>query len=140
MERAFLEKELSEKLMGCFYDIRNKYGPNHRENFYHAVLTELFDLRGIKYISRPKINKYSLETGRLITYYIPDVLAENKIIIELKAKPYLTIDDVKQTIEYLKTTKYEIIYIVNFAETNFKPRRYIFTNDRKIFCNEHFIN
>ena len=140
MESIFLEKELSEKLIGCFYDIRNKYGFNHRENFYQAVLIELFDLRKIKYLSHPKINKYSLETGKLITYYIPDVLVENKIIIELKAKPYLTTDDVRQTIEYLKTTKYEIIYIVNFTEENFKPRRYIFTNDRKIFCNENYIN
>lgn len=34
----FLEKELSEKLMGCFFDIRNKYGPSHREKFYHEIL------------------------------------------------------------------------------------------------------
>ncbi len=136
----FLEKELSEKLMGCFYDIRNKYGMHHRENFYQSVLVELFELRNIKHVRQPKINKYSLETGRLITYYIPDILVEYKIIVELKAKPQLTIDDIKQTVEYLKTTKYEIIYIVNFSEVNFKPRRYIYTNDRKIFCNEHFIN
>lgn len=136
----FLEKELSEKLMGCFFDIRNKYGFNHREKFYQSVLTELFGLRNIKCINQPKINKYSLETEKLITYYIPDIIVEEKIIIELKAKPYLTIDDTQQTIEYLKTTRYEIIYIVNFGEINFKPKRYIFTNDKKIFCNEHFIN
>ncbi len=132
----FLEKELSEKLMGCFYDIRNKYGPNHRENFYHKVLIELLGLRNIKYKSEPKINKYSLETGKLITYYMPDILADDKVIIELKAKQFLTMDDVRQIIEYLKTTKYEIIYIVNFGENYFKPKRYIFTNDRKIFCNQ----
>lgn len=136
----FFEKELSEKLMGCFYDIRNKYGLHHRENFYQGVLAELLELRNIKHICQPKINKYSLETGKLITYYVPDILVENKIVVELKAKLQLTIDDIKQTVEYLKTTKYEIIYIVNFGEKNFKPRRYIYTNDRKIFCNEHFIN
>ncbi|MFH1427293.1 MAG: GxxExxY protein [Patescibacteria group bacterium] len=136
----FLEKELSEKLMGCFFDIRNRYGPHHREKFYHLVLAELLELRKINYINNPKINKYSLETGKLITCYIPDILAENKIIIELKAKPFLSNDDIRQTIEYLKTTKYEILYIVNFGETNFKPKRYIYTNDRKIFCNENYIN
>ncbi len=132
----FLEKALSEKLMGCFYDIRNKYGPNHRENFYHRVLIELIGLRKIEFKNKPKINKYSLDTGKLITYYLPDILVENKIIIELKAKPFLTMDDIRQTIEYLKTTKYEILYIVNFCEEKFKPKRYIYTNDRKIFCND----
>lgn len=132
----FLEKTLSAKLMGCFYDIRNKYGPNHRENFYHQVLVELIDLRRIKLKNKPKINKYSLDTGKLITYYLPDILVEDKIIIELKAKPFLTMDDIRQTIEYLKTTKYEILYIVNFCEEVFKPKRYIYTNDRKIFCND----
>ncbi|MFH1427939.1 MAG: GxxExxY protein [Patescibacteria group bacterium] len=136
----FLEKELSEKLMGCFFDIRNRYGPNHREKFYHLVFAELLELRKINYINHPKINKYSLETGKLITYYIPDILAENKIIIEFKAKPFLSSDDIRQTIEYLKTTKYEILYIVNFGEKNFKPKRYIYTNDRKMFCNENYIN
>lgn len=122
--------------MGCFYDIRNRYGKDHRENFYHQILLELLELRGIKYKSKPKINKYSMETGRLITYYMPDILVENKIIIELKAKPFLTTDDIRQTIEYLKTTMYEILYIINFGDKNFKPKRYIYTNDRKIFCNK----
>ncbi len=131
----FLEKELSEKLVGCFYDIRNKYGPDHREKFYLEVLFELLGLRKIDCSKQPKINKYSLETGRLITYYMPDILVANKIIVELKAKPFLSYDDIRQTIEYLKTTKYEILYIVNFGESNFKPRRYIYTNDRKNFCN-----
>lgn len=133
----FLEKELSEKLMGCFYDVRNRYGSNYREKFYHQILIELLILRNIKYVSEPKINKYSLDTGKLITYYMPDILIEDKIIIELKAKPFLIMDDIRQTIEYLKTTKYEIIYIVNFGEKEFKPKRYIFTNDRKIFCNTY---
>ncbi len=131
----FLEKELSEKLMGCFYDIRNRYGAYNRENFYHKILLELLELRGIKHQSKPKIDKYSLETGKLITYYQPDILINDKIIIELKAKPFLTFDDIAQTIEYLKTTTYEILYIVNFGDKNFKPKRYIYTNDRKIFCN-----
>ena len=140
MEGVFLEKDLSEKLMRCFYDIRNKYGHSHREDFYQSVICELFQLRDIAYVNKPRLNKYSLETGKLITYYIPDLIVGNKIIIELKAKPKLSIDDIMQTIEYLKTTKYEIIYIVNFGEKYFKPKRYIYTNDRKIFCNPDFIN
>jgi len=63
----------------------------------------------------------------------PDLLSAPPSL--LKAKSFLTMDDIRQTIEYLKTTKYEILYIVNFGENNFKPKRYIFTNDRKIFCN-----
>lgn len=95
---------------------------------------KLFNLRKIYFKNKPKIKKYFFETGKLITYYSPDLLVEDKIIIEIKAGPFLTKDDMGQTIEYLKTTKYKIIYIINFGEKNFKPRRYIYTNDRKIFC------
>lgn len=129
----FLEKDLSYKLMGIFFEIRNKYGSGHHERVYDRVMSEIFNLRGINHVSQPRINIYSVDTGKLITYYQPDKLVENKIIIEIKARPFTSLDNERQTAEYLKNTKYEIIYLVNFGEGNFKPRRYIHTSDRKDF-------
>ena len=130
---SFLERELSYKLMGYFFDIRNQYGPYHQERVYDRVLQERLGLEHVKHTSQPKIEVYSLATGKKIAIYIPDLLVENKIIVELKAKPFTTRDDEMQGQEYLKTSAYEIIYLVNFGEPNFRPRRFIFTNDRKPF-------
>jgi len=133
----FLEKDLSYKLVGCFYEVRNKYGRWHRENFYDKVLDEVMEIKGLKFVDKPNIPLYSLDTGKKITIFIPDKLVENKIIIELKAKPYIFEDDARQVLEYLKASKYEIIYLVNFGEITFKPQRLIYTNDRKPFICEN---
>lgn len=129
----FLEKELSYKIMGCFYDVRNKYGSGHHERVYDRTLGEQFELKNIRYMSQPKIDVYSLDTGKKIAIYIPDKLVENKIIVEVKAKPVTSSEDQRQVIEYLKASKYEIAYLVNFTEEEFHPKRFIYTNDRKPF-------
>lgn len=133
MEKIFLEKDLSYKLIGCFYKVRNLYGNGHREILYDRALSEVLTSEKIDFVDKPKISVHSLQTGKKLSYMIPDKLIADKIIVELKAKPFLTGDDTAQAKEYLKTTKYEILYLVNFSEPEFKPLRFIYTNDRKSF-------
>jgi len=129
-----LHQTLSYDVVKCLYNVRNKYGMHHNERVYHLALREEFELMNLKYQSKPKIDLYSLTTGRKLTYYEPDYIIEDKIIIEIKAKrPIITQDQIMQIIEYLKISKYEVAYLVNFKESNFKPRRFIHTLDRKIF-------
>ncbi|MDP2765845.1 MAG: GxxExxY protein [Candidatus Methanoperedens sp.] len=131
----FLSRDLSYKIVKCLYNTRNKYGMHHNERVYHLALREEFELMGIKYKNKPRIELYSLTTGKKLTYYEPDYIIEDKIIIEIKAKrPIITQDQIMQIIEYLKISKYEIAYLVNFKEQEFKPRRFIHTLDRKLFC------
>jgi len=90
MDKNFLEKELSYKLVGCFYKVRNLYGSGHRENFYDKVFDEVLGLENIRFINKPKVDLYSIQSGKIISYIIPDKLVENRIIVELKAKPFTT--------------------------------------------------
>ena len=131
--KFFLEKELSYRLIGCFYKVRNLYGNGHRELFYDRVLSEILTIEKIPFVEKPKIPLYSMQTGRIISHIIPDKLVAGKIIVELKAKPCVIADDRAQVREYLKITAYEILYLVNFAEAAFQPIRNIYTNDRKPF-------
>ncbi len=119
--------------MGIFYEIRNKYGRFHREQLYDRVMGEILGLRGILYKDKPRIKQFSLDTGKELSYVVFDKLVADKIVLELKAKPYSTKDDHMQCIEYLKTIPYEILYLVNFGESQFQPKRFIYTNDRKLF-------
>lgn len=132
-EKMFLEKELSSNVMGHFFDVRNQYGRWHKEKVYHRVLVEKFELGELEFIDEPKISLYSFDTGNKIAYYNPDFLVEDKILVEIKARKVLTPEEKGRAIEYLKTSKYEIIYLVNFREKDFSPQRFIFTNDRKPF-------
>jgi GxxExxY protein len=134
--KIFLEKELSYRLMGCFYKVRNLYGSGHREKLYDEALSDVLAEERLKFVDKPQISIYSLQTGKKISFFVPDKLVESKIIVELKAKPFCNLDDINQAREYLKMTEFEIIYLVNFGEKNFRPKRYIYTNDNKSFLSQ----
>lgn len=132
-DNKILYKDLSYEIVGCFFSVRNKYGVHHRENVYHKTLMEELKLKGLKFVSKPKIPLYSLTTGERVTYYEPDILVENLIVVEIKAMPFTKQDHIMQLCEYLKISEYELGYLVNFGEKDFKPRRFIHTKDRKDF-------
>ena len=111
-----MEKDLSYRLMGCFYKVRNLYSGDHREKVYDEMLGEVLKEEGLNFADKPQIPLYSLQTGKKISFIVPDKLVENKIIVELKAKPFCNLDDINQVREYLKITEFEIIYLVNFGE------------------------
>lgn len=128
-----LYKELSYELVGCFYNVRNKYGNFHKEKIYHKALIEELDLKRIKFIFEPKINLYSLTTSKMISYYKPDFLIDGLILVEIKALPFTKKENIMQLFEYLKISEYELAYLVNFGEQKFEPKRFIHTKDRKDF-------
>ena len=133
-DSIFLHGDLSYRLVKCFYNVRNKYGKHHPERVYHQALREELEIENLLYKNKPKIILYSLTTGRQLTYYKPDYLIEGKISAELKARrPIVTQDQIMQVVEYIKISKYEVAYLVNFKEPEFRPRRFIHTMDRKLF-------
>jgi GxxExxY protein len=133
---GLLYKELTYRLRGIFYSVRNKYGKHHKEKIYQNALKEELDNASINYLTEPRLDIVSVSSGRKIGTYVPDFLIDDKIIIELKASPFTTKDMEMQLIEYLKTSRYELAFLVNFGEFSFKPRRYIHTSDRKFIANQ----
>lgn len=127
----FLYKDLSYKIVGICIDIQKEYGSFHNERIYHNVLKEKLEKLKLKYISKLRIKVFSKESGNKIGYYEPDFLVENKIIVELKAKPVILKSDEIQLSEYIKTTEYEIGYLINFGMMPLYFRRIIYTNDKK---------
>jgi len=126
-----LEPELSYKIQGIFFDVFNKYGNTFKEAIYQKVLEEEFAKHDISFVSQKPITIYSLETGKRIGTYTPDFIIAERIIIEIKAQPQLFRNDEIQLVSYLKASKYEIGYIVNFGNRNLEFKRRIYTNDRK---------
>jgi len=128
-----LEAELSYKIRGCFYKVFNQYGPGLKEIVYHKALAEELEKQGAKFVSNPRINIYSQETGKILGTYIPDFIVEDKIIIEIKALSRLTSLEKNQQMSYLRASLYEIAFLVNFGSQKLEINRLILTNDRKPF-------
>ncbi len=123
-DKNFLYKDLSYKLIGCFYEVFNELGPAHKEQIYHEALKILFDEENIKYEDKPRLKiKFR---GINIGVYEPDFVIENKIIIEIKSLLNLPKVAEKQLYYYLSGTNFKLGYLVNFGEEKIDIRRRVY--------------
>lgn len=132
-EKVFLFKELSYDIQGCFFAIRKEYGPGQKESIYHNLLEEFLKSKKYKVEKEKSINIYSNQTGKKVGLYRPDLIVEDKIVIEVKSSRITPVNDEKQLYYYLRNSKYELGYLVNFSTPSLFFKRIIYTNDRKPF-------
>lgn len=133
---TIIEKDLSYKLRGLFIKLSKQYGHLYKEDFYHNALVELLSQDKMPFKSQPRINIHSFETSKVLSTYKPDFLIKDSIIVELKAQPYLDHQSIAQLDQYLKASKYELGFLVNFGEPKANIIRRIYTNDRKPWLNK----
>lgn len=128
-----LEKDLSYKIIGCIYNVANKYGKGLKEQIYQKALVEELKFKNLPFVEQKRINIYSFDTGKHLGVYIPDFVIDDKIIIEIKASNFNNKSYVEQQRSYLRVSRYEIGYLVNFCTDELFIKRSIYTNDRKSF-------
>jgi len=61
--------------------------------------------------------------GAFIGYYIPDVLVDDRVIVEIKALTYLDNSHVAQVIGYLAVPGCPVGLLLNFGERSLRDRR-----------------
>ncbi|MFC1708987.1 GxxExxY protein [Candidatus Omnitrophota bacterium] len=127
-DKKFLYKDLSYKLVGCFYEAYNELGPAHKEQLYHEALKILFADNDIKYKDKPRI-KIQFK-GKNIGIYEPDFIIEEKIIIEIKSLLNMPKVFEKQLYYYLRGTDYKVGYLVNFGNESIDIRRRVYDSVR----------
>jgi GxxExxY protein len=127
-DNDFLFKELSYKLIGCFYSVYNELGPAHKEQIYHEALKIAFGEADILYKNEPRIKlKFR---GKEIGVYEPDFIIEDKIIIELKSLLNMPKVFEKQLYYYLRGSNYKVGYLVNFGNERIDIRRRVYESAR----------
>lgn len=118
-----LYEDLTYKIRGCCFHVFNKVGPGHKESVYQKALAITFTKQRLNFQ-----REFSLDVdfeGINIGKYIPDFVVEGKIIIELKAVPFLLPAHKKQTISYLKATNFKLGLLVNFSLNGLQINRLI---------------
>ncbi len=130
-QTKLLYPKLSYTLRGMFFTIANAYGLGHKEKLYHQALNDELTTKNIPFDHEKQIPIYSWRDGRTISRYIPDFIIQNQIVVEFKSEPFLTEKFYTQTYSYLRVTRYELAFVVNFGADELQIRRLLFTNDRK---------
>ncbi|GBE16468.1 hypothetical protein BMS3Abin15_00285 [bacterium BMS3Abin15] len=128
-----LYKDLSYKLQGIFMEVRKNFGPDHKEIVYQNALAEEFVSNKIQFEKEKNVKVYSPKTGKSVGDYRVDFLIEGKIIIEVKAVDVVPKNFIDQIYSYLRNSKYELGYFVNFKSPKLYIKRLIYTNDNKPF-------
>ena len=136
-KKPLLHKELSYKLMEAAFEVRNTYGSGQKELIYQNALSESLEKRNISYEREVLINILSEETGKKLGNYRLDFVIDGKICVEVKALKFTPVKIEQQLYGYLKSTPYEVGYLVNFGSTKMYWKRVILTNDRKRVIKAH---
>ncbi|MCA6423147.1 MAG: GxxExxY protein [Flavobacterium sp.] len=128
MTKNFPHQELTKSIIGLYYDVNNELGYGFMEKVYHnAMLIEL-KKRGFEIDNQKKLNV--LYKNEIVGEYVPDIIVNNKVILELKTVEYLLDIHENQLLNYLKATDCEVGIILNFGKDPQFIRK-IFTNDLK---------
>jgi len=115
-----LHPELSYIITGICFDIQRELGRFCREKQYSDMFEELLKEKALKYKREAEIKSFNSESPK---GNIVDFIVEDKIIIDFKAKKFITKEDYIQMQRYLKAANIELGMIINFRGTYLKPKR-----------------
>jgi len=107
-------------------EVHNVLGPGFLEPVYQEALEiELAD-RGIPFVAQKELRIF-YKGRRLEKTYVADVLAFEKIIVEIKALDRLTTREEAQLLNYLKTTGLAVGVLINFGADKLEWKRMVKT-------------
>ena len=107
------ENEISKVVVDCCFRIHKQYGPGLFESVYEEIICYELGKVGLNFKRQQGVrvihNGVNMGIG-----FIPDVVIENKVIVELKSVENLAEVHYKQLTTYLKITNLKLGLLVNF--------------------------
>ena len=117
------EKELSDRIIKCAFEVHNKLGYGFLEKVYENSLMVELKRNNINAQQQSPITvRYK---NMIVGEYRADILVENKILIELKAEKTLHKEHEAQLLNYLKATDIKLGYLINFGKEKLEFKRMI---------------
>ena len=105
--------EITQAVIGAAIEVHKILGPGLIERPYEDAMCREFQLRGLKWErQKPVVIEY--KGVKLGTPLFLDLLVEEKVIVDLKAKETVTGLDKKKVLTYLRLSKLRLGLIINF--------------------------
>jgi GxxExxY protein len=113
MAKKILYKDLTDKIIKCFYHVYDELGGGFLESVYEKSLIIELEEMGIAAENQKQVNVYY--KNELVGEFRADIIVEGKILIEIKAVNTLLTIHEAQLLNYLKATGIKIGLLVNFG-------------------------
>jgi GxxExxY protein len=121
--------DLGHGIIDVFYQVHNELGYGFSEKVYQKALAIALREKGFKTDEQIAITVYF--HGQVVGEYFADMLINDVVMLELKTASEIIFEHEMQLLNYLKATKIEVGYVLNFGKSaSFK--RKVFDNDRKV--------
>lgn len=125
----FLYEKESYEIRGAIFEVWKTFKGIFKEKVIENALVREFKDRDLHVESQKRIDIYYKE--QKVGNYTPDLIINDKILIELKVKPYITKDDEKQFWYYLRGTNYKLGFLINFGSDGLEIRRRVYDKARE---------
>jgi GxxExxY protein len=128
-KHGFKHGEITQKIIGVFYEVYNELGHGFLESVYEKSLEVALNSMGLKVCRQIEI-PVSFRRQRVGVFTV-DMLVEDCVLLELIAARALDSSHEAQLLNYLRATEIEVGLLLNFG---LKPdfKRLIFDNPRKL--------
>ena len=122
-QRNILYKELSDTIIGIAMKVHTKLGSALPEHCYSRAMALEFDSHNISYNREYKvIVSYN---DQPVGHLIPDMVIDNKIVLEFKSDQAIYPHHISQLFSYLHATKLRLGYVLNFGHKSLQFKRLI---------------
>ena len=111
---SLLFEQETYKIIGSCIRIHKLLGPGFLESVYQEALEKEFIKQKIPYIRHSKLEIF-YDGEKMKKYFVADFVCYSKILVELKASPFIHSSNFDQLINYLKSTKLEVGLLINFG-------------------------
>lgn len=121
-------RELTEKIIGVFYEVYNELGHGFLESVYEKAFDLALTSKGLSVLRKIEVPVWF--RGHKIGDFEADMLVERCVLLELKAGRTLDSAHEAQLLNYLRATEIEVGMLFSFG---LKPefRRLAYDNVRK---------
>lgn len=123
-----LHADVTEKVIGVFYDVYNELGHGFIESIYQKAMVIALEAKGIRVQQQVDVPVWFRQ--QRLGVFAADLIVEDCVIVELKAVRSIDPAHEAQLLHYLRATEIEIGLLLNFGV---KPevKRKIYDNPRK---------
>jgi GxxExxY protein len=120
--------DLTEKIIGVFYDVYNELGYGFLESTYAEAMVVALAQSGLTASREIPVPVWF--RGKKVGQNFADLIVDDAVLLELKAARTLESAHEAQRLHYLRATEIEVGLLLNFG---LRPqfRRLLFDNERK---------
>jgi len=121
------EKELVYKIVGCAMEVLNELGHGLREKTYERALCHEFELQQIGYSQQAVFPVFYKE--RKVDDYIPDLVIEERIVVDTKTVDTIGDNEIGQMLNYLRVTGLKAGLLINFKKSKLEWKRIVLSEN-----------